>query len=204
MDGISCANSRCTVEWVQLMEGPRGKAEWNFLVEDTELILDRAPWHLTKDVTDIFEDKGITPHYIPAAGGRWLNPVDQSINREFRREFVRLQHERGNEHKLSNIIRAYYSISDDTVRSSFHHTGLITQEDPELLLQRRSEEGYAAPRARKDKFDVMKEAFMKWANECLRSLRTLHPSTAAPQMMEQTDTTGNYWTTWGLKTKHQR
>jgi hypothetical protein len=201
MPGISCANSRCTTEWIQLMESPRGSAKWNFLEENTELIIDRAPWHLTKDVTDLFHDKDIRPHLIPAAGGRWLNPCDQAINREFRREFVRLQRERGTSHKLSNMISAYYHITEETVLGAWRHTGLITTEDATVLITRRSQEGYAAPKGRKEDFQKYRAAWDEWARKNLRSTDDLRPGVAGPEMIQSSAGSGVYWTTWGIKSR---
>lgn len=199
MPGVSCANTRCTVEWVQLMESPRGPAEWNFLAEPTELIIDRAPWHLTQDVTDVFHDKDIRSHLIPAAGGRWLNPCDQAINREFRREFVRLQQERGSHHKLSNIIEAYYSITEETVLGAWRHTGITTTEDATVVITRRSEEGYAAPKTRKESFAKYRRAWDGWASAHLRGRDDLRPGAAGPAMLHRSDDSGSYWTSWGMK-----
>ena len=115
MPGISSPTSECMIRWMDLLQ----RREWNFFADDTELILDRAPWHMTKSVGDRVEEAGITPHFLPSGAGAYLNSMDQSFHREFRRSFVKLQHTRGPQFKLQNMISAYYSVTEDTVRGSW-------------------------------------------------------------------------------------
>src|SRR5690349_152771 len=59
----------------------------NFFGDEPHMIFDSLKGHTTPKVTHAWVDAGVTVYRIPAAGGKWANPCDNIINREFRRQF---------------------------------------------------------------------------------------------------------------------
>lgn len=159
---VQQASTDTTEKWLENM----CKRGMNYLPEDSTLVCDVAPWHVSKEAQAIFNQRELNIVYLPAGTGKWLNPCDQSIHREIRREFDRLMLERPNE-KLLNVIDAYYSVRDDVVRNSWRHTGLL-EEDYETRLRHAAAEGFRPGAGRDEMYSRASESWDGWKSENLR------------------------------------
>ena len=178
------------------MVKPPGKARWQLLEAGDHLICDSASWHTSADVRLVLDDYDVKPHIIPGALGKWLNACDQAINREFRRNFLKLKEDRTHHSKIRNIIAAYYGIKETTILNSIRHTGVTRRVSPQDILQARVEEGYCAPKERAADFDRYKVAYINWCMQMRIADKDVLPENK-PKILHSTPTVGRYWREWG-------
>jgi hypothetical protein len=165
------------------------------------LVLDKATWHTSAKIVQLFDSYDITPHFIPAGTGKWLNPLDQSIHREIRRRFITLQQVRRS-NRIDNLIRAYYSVSKAVVDGSWRHTALL-EGDISAHLTKVATEGYHAPSGQEQRFSLYTDKFNVWANSDLSARRL-----AAVQPYEihanKRRLDGAYWSSNGSSNKRNK
>jgi hypothetical protein len=203
--GISSPSSKTTQAWLDQMRDPKvvngHKPKGGFFFANaTHLIMDKASWHMEKNVAADLSNYVVAHYFIPAAAGKWLNACDQAINSSMRHCFAKLQHEHPHR-KLQNIIAAYYSVKDSTVLNSWKHTGLLsdpTTMDAKAIIQKRIEEGYHAPKNRESDFARYRSAFEQLINGFVRTSDDLVPG-AAPDMLDKNANVGDYWLGWGKR-----
>lgn len=169
VDGVRQASTVTTEVWLQTM----CRCHANYLPADSTLVLDVASWHVSKEMTEIFNQRCINTVLLPAATGKWLNPNDQAIHREMRRKYAELTAKHPRE-KLLNVIDAYYSVKDSAVLGSWQRTGLL-EEDFEARLLHAATEGY---RAAADQSDFYESCNRSWENWKISNFR--HPEDALP------------------------
>jgi hypothetical protein len=138
--GLGAPSSESTLLWLKRVTRLRA----HYFEDNPHIILDSLRGHFTAEMEEAWQNVNATTHRLPAALGRWLDPCDQSINREMRREFIRLQ-TRDRKCKLDNIIDAYYSIKDETVKNAFIKCGYLGR-DAEEVIRTAESEGYRATR----------------------------------------------------------
>lgn len=132
----------------------------NYFQQPAHVILDSLPGHFTPSMKEEWESQDITTHRIPSAAGKWLNPCDNAINSEIRRVFHKLVNENPN-NKLENIIRAYYAVSEHTIKQSFHHCGIWTG-NPRGIVRKLACAGFRANKQYQLEFTHMTSAFWHW------------------------------------------
>ncbi len=196
MPDNSAPSTKHTEIWLSDMNS--GHA--NMLQGDHHLILDKASWHTSAKARALWEQYDITPHFIPAGTGKWLDPCDQAIHREIRRRFNQLQQVRHSD-KIDNIIRAYYSLKDTTVTGSWRHTALL-EGDAEAHLTNVAQEGYRATAERQAKFAEYVEKFDVWANSSLNSRRVADSDPSGVHSIER-GLNGPYWSPAGVAGKRR-
>eukprot|EP01118_Nematostelium_gracile_P002401 TRINITY_DN12623_c0_g1_i1.p1 TRINITY_DN12623_c0_g1~~TRINITY_DN12623_c0_g1_i1.p1 ORF type:complete len:235 (+),score=26.22 TRINITY_DN12623_c0_g1_i1:518-1222(+) len=135
----------------------------NFFGNSTHLLLDSLHGHFTPEVKTLWNDYSVTIHKLPASTGKYLNPCDNIINREFRRIFNKMHHRNADE-KLQNIISAYYAIPRKVILSSFARCGIF-EGNPVELINNLDNEGYKIDGHYEDDFLKMKAAYINWTNE---------------------------------------
>ena len=112
IEGLTQASTRTTEVYLETIFN-----RWeNGPVDGSVFIMDVAPWHVSAEARALWDDYGLVPKFLPATTGKWLNPCDQSIHREMRRTFSKLQQRRP-KNKLKNIIDAYYAVTDKIAMS---------------------------------------------------------------------------------------
>lgn len=131
-------SERSTQAWLDTLQ--------DYFGDEPHVILDALGGHFAPGITQDWKNVGATLHKIPGGAGKWLNPCDQAINREIRREFIRLQ-SRNRENKVRNLIRAYYSLKDTTIINSFKKCGVFGG-DPDDIITEQACKGYRASGAR--------------------------------------------------------
>lgn len=135
--GLGGPSTESTRQWLKAVT----RTDEHYFEDSPHIIFDALRGHFAEAVEEEWENNiDATTHKLPATLGRWLNPCDQAINREMRRHFVSLQM-RNRAAKLDNIISAYYSISDETVKNSFNKCGIFGG-DPEEVIERAAHDGY--------------------------------------------------------------
>jgi hypothetical protein len=156
--GLGGPSEKSTAVWLEKMTA----RDTNYFTDEPHIILDSLHGHFTKVMLGDWENVGATLHRLPAASGKWLNPCDQSINREMRREFTRLQ-QLDRRDKIRNIIRAYYSIKDETIIKSFNKCGVF-DGDPDDIISAQACQGYRAKGSRDKQLQGYRVAFLDWAS----------------------------------------
>ena len=72
------------------------------MLEDAELLLDKASWHERKEMTKILDRLSITYLIMPGTSGKYIDPLDQCFHREMKCEFVRVR--QSEPHKLNAVV----------------------------------------------------------------------------------------------------
>lgn len=193
--GLGAPSEASTLAWLKALTS----SGEHYFEDDPHIILDSLHGHFADDITEAWSNIGATTHKLPATLGRWLNPCDQAINREMRREFLRLQMHNRNT-KLDNIVRAYYSITEDTVKNSFKKCGLFGG-DPEEVIENVAAEGYRATGDRQELLESCERAFATWATTSSRRRTDVLPRTPQPAALDCA-LDGRRWTAWGSSRSH--
>jgi hypothetical protein len=170
LPGVSSPSTHTTEIWLECMR----RRSRLMLEDDCVLILDVATWHVSADAKAFFAQAALDVRHIPAAAGKWLNPCDQSIHREMRRTFIRLQREQPHT-KLRNIIAAFYAVSDSNVEHSWDHTALL-KDNYEERLRHIAAEGFRAGCGREEEFERAHLAWSEWVSQHFRSPTDALPS----------------------------
>lgn len=189
-----CAPSHLqTAQWVKDLTSP----DFNFLGSSSNLILDKAPYHTDSQSSMLWgqlaSKYNTSFEWIPAAGGKWVNPCDQAIHRELRRNFHRLMVQRP-QHHLANLISAYYAISEECVRGAWRHTRLLSGEYRKHL-SRRETEGYHSSRSWAAQHHLFSKEWDTWVFAHPRLARCLLPD-QKPQQLPCSTLDGRKWNTW--------
>lgn len=192
VDGVRQASTVTTDVWLQTM----CRRHANYLPPDSTLVLDVAPWHVSKEMTEIFNQRCINTVLLPAATGKWLNPNDQAIHREMRRTYAELVARHPRE-KLLNVIDAYYSVKDGAVLGSWQRTGLL-EDDFEARLLRAATEGYRAAPDQSDFFERCNRSWGNWKITNFRRPADALPG-AAPMPLSGDGLDGDYHTRFGRR-----
>jgi hypothetical protein len=195
IEGLGAPSSASTLAWLNAVTR-RGA---DYFEDSPHIILDSLRGHFAPTVEEKWENIKATTHRLPATLGRWLNPCDQSINREMRREFTRLQMDNRNA-KLDNIVRAYYSVKESTVINSFKKCGLFGGK-PEDVIDEVAREGYSTAGARHETLEACRVAFTKWATSSVRRPSDLLPRSTFPAAAES-GLDGRYWGAAGTSRPH--
>lgn len=193
--GLGGPSEASTLQWIKAVTSETE----DYFDDNPHIILDALHGHFTDAAHEAWSNIGATTHKLPATLGRWLNPCDQGINREMRREFLRLQMQNRNT-KLDNIVHAYYSITESTVVNSFKKCGLFGG-DPEEVIQNVAAEGYRATGDRRELLESCESAFAEWAATCSRRRADVLPRTQLPAALDSA-LDGRRWTTWGSPRSH--
>lgn len=188
--GLGGPSEKSTAVWLEKMTA----RDTNYFTDEPHIILDSLHGHFTKVMLGDWENVGATLHRLPAASGKWLNPCDQSINREMRREFTRLQ-QLDRRDKIRNIIRAYYSIKDETIIKSFNKCGVF-DGDPDDIISAQACQGYRAKGSRDKQLQGYRVAFLDWAHLNTRDAADMLPRSAPPSALD-TRLDGEYWSAHG-------
>lgn len=194
--GLGAPSSESTLLWLKRVTRLRA----HYFEDNPHIILDSLRGHFTAEMEEAWQNVNATTHRLPAALGRWLDPCDQSINREMRREFIRLQ-TRDRKCKLDNIIDAYYSIKDETVKNAFIKCGYLGR-DAEEVIRTAESEGYRATRGRSADMARYKTAFIEWASRSTRDQRDVLPRSAPPEQLEST-LDGAQWARYGTSQRRR-
>lgn len=168
--GAGAPSEQWTSVWLDVLTDPNHE----HLHEGTHLILDSLGGHHTKEMQERWKDHGIIPHRIPASAAKYLNPCDQAFHSEMRRIFLDLQH-KNHLKKISNIVEAYYTVSQQAVLGSFKHAAVF-EGDIDEKLARHVCQGFYPPEKREEDVDRMYTAFMEW---CVKHVRD--PTDALPR-----------------------
>lgn len=132
----------------------------NYFQQPTHLILDSLPGHWTSAMREEWTSQDITCYRIPSAAGKWLNPCDNAINSEIRRVYHELVNDNPN-NKLECIIKAYYAVTEHTIKQSFHHCGIWTG-NPRGIVRKLACAGFRANKGYQLEFKKMTYAFRQW------------------------------------------
>jgi hypothetical protein len=196
MPNNSAATTKHTEIWLEDMNNPNDA----MIDGPHHLLLDRAPWHTSAEAMELWAQYDIKAHFIPSAVGKWLNPCDQAINREFRRAYNKAQQVRHSD-KIDNIIRAFYSIKEKTIKGSFKHTAIL-KGDVEAQLTKVASEGFRVGEERADDFDKYVQKFDQWANS---ELRVQSPSELVEPAghKDWMGLDGAYWRPSGVRAKRR-
>jgi hypothetical protein len=162
----------------------------NYLSDKLHVILDSLKGHFAEHTDIMWSHVHATLYRLPAASGKWLNPCDQSINREIRRKFIQLQ-QLNRRDKLSNIIEAYYSVRDETIVASFDRCGLF-KGDPEDIVSQQASQGFNPTSARKDACERYESALTDWMRKSVRSCSDILPRSKRTKSMDSS-LDGDYW-----------
>lgn len=190
LPGLGAPSSESTRLWLKKIT----RVQDHYFEDNPHIILDSLKGHFTETMEEAWQNVNATTHRLPATLGRWLDPCDQSINREMRREFIRLQmHDR--KCKLDNIIDAYYSIKDETVKNAFIKCGYLGRNPVEVIRTAESE-GYRPTKGRSDEMARYKTAFIKWASRSTRDPGDTLPRSAPPEQLESA-LDGEKWVKYG-------
>lgn len=193
--GLGGPSERSTAVWLEKMTTRRA----NYFGDHPHIILDSLHGHFTEQMLGDWENVGATLYRLPAASGKWLNPCDQSINREMRREFTRLQ-QLDRRDKIRNIIRAYYSIKEETIVKSFNKCGVF-EGDPDDIITAQASQGYRAKGSRDVQLQGYRVAFLDWAQLNTRDPADMLPRAAPPGALDE-GLDGEYWRVFGTSRKH--
>lgn len=188
--GFAGPSEASTAAWLEKMTDRHE----NYFDDKPHIILDSLKGHFTEVMRGDWENIKATLHRLPAASGKWLNPCDQSINREMRREFLRLQ-QLNRRDKIRNIIRAYYSIKEETIRKSFTRCGVF-DGDPDDIISAQACQGYQAKGHREELLQGYRVAFLDWAQLNTRELADMLPRTPPPSALDK-GLDGEYWNAYG-------
>lgn len=194
LPGTSQASGNTTEMWLEHV----CRAAENYLPADSSIVMDVASWHVSKKMLEVWNQRNLNAFFLPAASGRWINPCDQSIHREMRRTFTRLQ-QHNPKNKLQNVITAYYSVTDSHVLHSWDHTRLL-KGDYEAHLAQVASEGYRPTEDRKDFFEAAVEKFDVWAGENVRRADDVLPG-VAPVSTSDDKMDGRHWMMFGTSRK---
>jgi len=193
---LGAPSSESTRLWLKRVTRPQD----HYFDDNPHIILDSLKGHFTEKMEEAWQNVNATTHRLPATLGRWLDPCDQAINREMRREFIRLQM-RDRKCKLDNIIDAYYSIKDETVKNAFIKCGYLGRDAAEVIRTAESE-GYRATRARSADMARYNKAFIAWASRSTRDPRDMLPRSAAPEQLESS-LDGEQWVNYGTSQRRR-
>jgi hypothetical protein len=196
MPGNSTPSTNHTEIWLADMNS----ADANMMQGHHHLLIDKASWHTSAAARKLFDAYDITTHFIPAATGKWLNPCDQAIHREIRRRFNQLQQVRHSD-KIDNIIKAYYSLTESTVKGSWRHTALL-EGDAAAHLTKVSQEGYHPTAEREAQFAEYVEKFDVWATSSLGSRRVADSDPSDVSAVKH-GLDGPYWSPAGVASKRR-
>ena len=184
--GLGAPSTDSTVAWLEHMTSPAH----NYFEDKPHVILDSLKGHFAENTQIVWDDIEATLYRLPAGSGKWLNPVDQSINREIRRTFIQLQ-QTNRRDKLANIIEAYYSVRDESVKASFHRCGIF-EGDPEDIVSQQASQGFSPTSARKEACERYEAAFTHWIQTSVRASSDVLPrSKQATSVVNNLD--GDYW-----------
>jgi hypothetical protein len=142
--------------WLESMNNPT----FDVLEGTNHVICDSASFFTGKEAAAAFAQHNIVARIVSAAAGKYANPCDQAPHREMRRQFNRLQqHSPGN--KISNIISAYYSLTEELIVNSFESLCYFAGNVSGTITAN-AREGYAPTKARRRDFEMYEEAFAAW------------------------------------------
>lgn len=189
-----CAPSHTqTAQWVFDMTNP----DYDYLAGSTHIFLDKAPFHTDHASSELWttlsSKYGTEFHFIPSAGGKWLNPCDQAIHHELRCNLRRWTLLRPQD-ALRNVISSYYDISEQCVRGAWRHTRLLAGEYCKHLTRRESE-GYHSSRQFAALHELFQNAWDVWSKMNLRLSRSLLPE-QKPLQLPCSTLDGYKWTSW--------
>lgn len=168
----------------------------NYFADKPHMIFDSLKAHTSNDVLQDWKDNEVTTHQITGSAGKWLNPCDNIINREFRRNFNALQQQKPN-NKLNNIVEAYYAISETTIIHSFQRCGLF-KGDPRRIIQKFESEGFNIEGRYKDEFNEMWRSYIIWLKKNFRNTKHFKPC-QYPLNLDVEGLDGTYWKNYGKK-----
>lgn len=194
--GLGAPSSESTQHWLKRVTRPQD----HYFDDNPHIILDSLKGHFTEKMEEAWQNVNATTHRLPATLGRWLDPCEQSINREMRREFTRLQM-RDRKCKLDNIIDAYYSIKDETVKNAFIKCGYLGRDATEVICTADSE-GYRATNGRSADMARYNKAFIEWASRSTRNPCDMLPRSAPPKQLESA-LDGEAWRRYGTSRRRR-
>lgn len=93
----------------------------------------------TEFVRELLRTNGVDLEVFPSGLGKIMNPCDEFFHSEFKRFYYKLVHENiqtAHERKYEFIRKAYYSVSEETIKNYFYHCGLLGEEEPRLVIER--------------------------------------------------------------------
>jgi hypothetical protein len=194
IEGLTQASTRTTEVYLETIFN-----RWeNGPVDGSVFIMDVAPWHVSAEARALWDDYGLVPKFLPATTGKWLNPCDQSIHREMRRTFSKLQQRRP-KNKLKNIIDAYYAVTDKIAMSSFKHTHLLAGDHVEHL-RNEAARGFRAGPKNAEELERARLIYEKWVKKTVRRPQDVfRPFT--PEALEGDSLDGVHWAQYGRKKK---
>lgn len=189
---IGAPSTASTVAWIQTVT----KRDCNYFEDSPHIILDALKGHFAEETQIEWEQIGATLYRLPASTGKWLNPCDQAINREIRRTFLKLQ-QLDNRKKLENIITAYYSVKDETVRACFDHCGLFGG-DPEDIISAQASQGFGVIGNRRNDFEKYTTALFSWMGKSIRYSTDILPRGKTTDKLDS-NLDGKYWDRYAMK-----
>jgi len=195
IEGLSQSSTRTTEIYLETLQNNRFEQA---LPRDASFVLDRAPWHISAEAAALWNQYHFNVFVLPPTTGKWLNPNDQAIHREIRRQFNRLQLINPR-HKVRNIIDAYYAVSEETVRASWRHTYLL-RSGYEEHLRKEAARGFRAGVGCEDHFEAANEAWEQWFRASVRRprdvLSAFNRATVPGSALD-----GQYWIRYGTSHK---
>jgi hypothetical protein len=109
----------------------------DYFNHDDRIILDRGKEFNNQKVKEEFGHMGVVPHYLPAGGGAFFNPNDNSFFSQVEGYYKRMP-KLNHAHALRTIIGAYKKPTDEQVRAYFEHclihSQLPSKHEVDLLI----------------------------------------------------------------------
>jgi hypothetical protein len=175
---IEAPGTKSTQIYIERVSRPKA----NYFSKQPFIILDALRGHFSAESMVEWQLHGVTLVRLPKGLGKWLNPCDQAIHREIRRKYRALQSENPND-QLRNIIRAYYSVKDETVRRSFSHCGIPTGDVNEKVMHQACQ-GYMPSPSHEVELSEQYSAFMQLCVKKTRSPDDFLPTNNQVQALD--------------------
>jgi hypothetical protein len=161
------------------------------LADSPLLLLDNLGGHHNKQFLEEIKADGITWEFFCNQGGKYLDPCDNSIFHTLQQTY--LKEDRSTHVKMIEAIaKAYNSVSSETIKHCFKHTGITSSTPIARVVKRTSTQGFYGHGLHKKEIDRLIEAYCGW-KKGLRIHAPAEPPARSELSALPSDLDGMYW-----------
>ena len=153
IEDIQAPSADMTIRWLDTVRA---------YLEDSPLIIhDRGPEYVAKKVQEEFEALDIETKILPATGGAYANPCDNSFNSQFRRMYSE-NLPNSYPDKLVRILDCYYAAQDTSVSRYFEHIGYCGKAPSRQRVAGLLNEGFKPGGQNESLYGKMRNSYRAW------------------------------------------
>lgn len=144
------------------------------LADEPLLIHDKGKEFTAAAVTQRLQEEVISSYPIPASGGAFVNPLDNSFHHELKSKYRVLTH-RTHSRMLRDMVKAYYLCDESNIENYFKHCLLTGSKPTASAVRRLCSEGFVPASPHHAVLEKAQTVFRAWE----KNLRIWHGSKCA-------------------------